>query len=84
MANTVHPPQVPRSLAAQKMERFAKETKWLAENGPKYIGRWVALEGDQLLTVGDSAKEVYAIVGNLPSPPLVVQIPEDTLPFAGW
>ncbi len=46
----------PKEFAAKwKLER-----RWLEENGPRYAGRWVALEGGQLLATGSSAREVYA------------------------
>jgi hypothetical protein len=69
---------------AQQRERFAKEARWLAENAYKYAGRWIALEGDQLLAEGATAKEVFARVENQSTPPLVIQVATDDLPFAGW
>jgi len=71
-------------ITAQQCERFAKETRWLAENSCKYAGRWIALEGDQLLAEGATAKEVFLEVENLATPPLVIQVSTDDLPFAGW
>ena len=66
-------------------ERERTEFKWLALNRHRYAGRWVALDGDQLLAVGDSAREVYAAVGNHQPAPLVTRVePEDELQFAGW
>jgi hypothetical protein len=69
---------------AQQFAKYAKESNWLVKNGHRYAGRWIALDGDQLLADGATAKEVFAIVENLPTPPLVVQVAEDDLPFAGW
>ena len=71
-------------MASPLPERFAKETKWLAENSHKYAGRWIAIEGDQLFAEGATAKEVFARVENQPAPPLVIQVADDDLPFAGW
>jgi len=66
-------------------ERERTELRWLALNRERYAGRWVALDGDQLLAVGDSAREVYAAIANHRRTPLVTRVePEDGVYFAGW
>jgi hypothetical protein len=40
--------------------RSAKSLRWLEENREKYLGQWVALDGDRLLASGSTAKEVYS------------------------
>jgi len=66
-------------------ERERTEFRWLALNRERYAGRWVALYGDQLLAVGDSAQEVYAAITNRRQTPLVTRVePEDEVYFAGW
>jgi antitoxin (DNA-binding transcriptional repressor) of toxin-antitoxin stability system len=66
-------------------QRERTEFKWLALNRERYAGRWVALEGDRLLAVGDSGREVYAAIANQGRTPLVTRIePEDEVYFAGW
>jgi hypothetical protein len=40
--------------------RSANSLRWLHENGEKYSGRWVALDGDRLIASGPTAKEVYS------------------------
>jgi antitoxin (DNA-binding transcriptional repressor) of toxin-antitoxin stability system len=66
-------------------ERGRAELRWLARNRQRYAGRWVALDGDQLLAVGDTAREVYAATANHPRTPLVTRVErEDELYFAGW
>ena len=40
--------------------RSAKSLRWLHENGHKYSGQWVALDGDRLIANGPTAKEVYS------------------------
>jgi hypothetical protein len=69
---------------AQKARNFQEEMKWLAENRHKFLGRWIALQGQKLLAEGSTAKEVFAKVADQKTPPLVVQIIEEELPFAGW
>jgi len=66
-------------------ERERTEFMWLALNRQRYAGRWVALDGDRLLAVGDSAQEVYAAIANHRQTPLVTRVEtEDELYFAGW
>ncbi|HXJ91880.1 MAG TPA: DUF5678 domain-containing protein [Terriglobia bacterium] len=67
------------------LERERSEFRWLAHNGQQYAGRWVALDGDALLAVGDSAREVYAAIAGYAGTPLVTRVePEDEVYFAGW
>lgn len=76
-----------RREAAEQLERNRREFEWLRANSVRYAGRWVALNGDQLLSAGDSAREVYAAVRrlNLDEPALVIKVEGlANLPFAGW
>ena len=38
----------------------AKSLRWLNDNRVKYLGQWVALDGDCLIASGSTAKEVYS------------------------
>jgi hypothetical protein len=69
---------------AQRDRQFSQEMNWLAQHRRTYAGRWIALEGDRLLAVGATAREVFAHVGERPRPPLVIQIENEEMPFAGW
>ncbi len=60
------------------------ELRWLAANGHAYAGQWVALQGERLLAAGSDAREVFFKVRHLSPPPLVMQVQEKGLPFAGW
>ena len=40
--------------------RSEKSLRWMHENRKKYLGQWVALDGDRLIASGSTAKEVYA------------------------
>ena len=64
--------------------QFDRELKWISENGRKFSGRWIALEGDCLLADGLTSKEVFSKVANRPQPPLVIKIAQENMPFAGW
>ena len=69
---------------AQRIVKVQREMKWLAENRSAYAGRWIALDGDRLLAVGDTSKEVFSQLTNCIEPPLVTRIDDEALPFAGW
>jgi hypothetical protein len=64
--------------------QFRRETAWLTANKHRYRGRWIAIEGDQLLAVGATSREVFSQLGTRTQPPLVVRIEEEDRPFAGW
>jgi hypothetical protein len=68
----------------RKKRHFQEELHWLNENRRKFLGQWIALEGEQLLAVGPTAKEVFSKVADQKTPPLVIKITDDELPFAGW
>jgi antitoxin (DNA-binding transcriptional repressor) of toxin-antitoxin stability system len=76
----------PAALAAQTKsagadaERDRSELRWLAANRERYAGRWVALDGDSLLAVGDSARQVYEAIGNRARTPLVTRVESDGEP----
>jgi len=62
------------------------ETKWLEEHGKEYIGQWVALSQNKLISHGTNAVEVYneAIALGFDSPFLHKIESEEDLPFGGW
>lgn len=62
-----------------------RELAWLSRNRQLYVNRWIALDGDTLLAVGNSAREVYAATAGHPGIPLVIQVePAEGANFAGW
>ncbi|MBL8218686.1 MAG: hypothetical protein JNL62_05635 [Bryobacterales bacterium] len=80
--------QAMESLSKRRHEteltRFAQERKWLRQHRQSYAGKWVALEGNELLAVGETAREVFAQVRGRSEPAFVVQIEDEEQPFAGW
>lgn len=72
-----------RTYSPAERRRDELESAWLATNRDQYVGLWIALEGDELLASGPSAKEVFAAVAGRSPAPLVMQI-ESPAPFAGW
>jgi hypothetical protein len=69
---------------ARRQRQLEMERIWLAANRHRYSGRWIALDGDRLLAVGSSSREVFSEVANHAPAPLVIHIVEQELPFAGW
>jgi hypothetical protein len=79
------PARAARADAVNEAARERSEFRWLALNRQRYAGRWVALDGNALLAVGDSAREVYAAITSREGTPLVTRVePEDGVYFAGW
>ena len=74
-----------RRRAVAMAELARREFRWLSENRRQYAHRWVALDGDRLLVVGDTAREVYAAIADYPGTPLVTQVePTEEVHFGGW
>ncbi|MFN0062666.1 MAG: hypothetical protein ACKVPX_09125 [Myxococcaceae bacterium] len=72
-----------RSYSAAERRRDELESAWLAENRDRYVGLWIALQGDELLAAAPTAREVFAAVAGRSATALVMQI-ESPAPFAGW
>ena len=68
---------------ARGISRFRQEQQWLAGNRHKYAGQWIALKGACLLAVAPTAKEVFSKVAHDKTPPLVIRVDDEALPFAG-
>jgi len=68
-----------------RLERFKKAEKWLAENREKYMNEWVCLDGDKLIAHGSDALEVdrQAKEAGIEAP-FLEHIVEEKYPFGGW
>ena len=64
----------------------SREREWLKEHRHEYIGQWVALDGDRLISHGTNAREVSeaARAAGVTTPFLAHIDPDDELPFGGW
>ncbi len=69
-----------------RLERYKKARKWLDENSQEYLGKWVCLEGDELIANGADALEVHriAIEQGIKSPFLHHIVEEPELYMGGW
>jgi aspartokinase len=45
--------------ASQPAPDFEREQRWLSEHQQEYVGQWVALEGDRLLSHGEDLNKVF-------------------------
>ncbi|MGH9855488.1 MAG: DUF5678 domain-containing protein [Blastocatellia bacterium] len=70
----------------QQIERFRKALKWIDEHRADYLGQWVALEGDRLISHGPDALQVHreAKAAGIAAP-FVERIVEQEGPYwGGW
>ncbi|MDQ3633882.1 MAG: DUF5678 domain-containing protein [Acidobacteriota bacterium] len=44
----------------ERTEKFHLAMRWIDENRAKYLGKWVCLDGDKLISSGVDAKKVFA------------------------
>ena len=69
----------------EEQERFQKALGWIKEHRAEYLGQWVVLDGDRLISHGRDARKVYdeALVAGIRTP-FLKRIIEEELPFGGW
>jgi hypothetical protein len=71
----------------EQTERFHQAMKWIDEHRAEYLGQYVALVGDRLISHGSDARQVYlAAKAAGIEVPFVERVREkETLPFmGGW
>jgi hypothetical protein len=44
----------------QQVEKYQQAMNWIREHRDEYLGQWVALDGDRLVSHGTDGKQVYA------------------------
>lgn len=69
----------------ERIAKFKRAEKWLAENREKYMNQWVCLDGDRLVAHGADALEVdrQAKATGIEAP-FLEHIVEEKYPFGGW
>lgn len=69
----------------ERIARFKRSEKWLAENREKHMNQWVCLDGDKLIAHGTDALEVdqKAKKAGIEAP-FLEHIVEEKYPFGGW
>ncbi|MGH9834763.1 MAG: DUF5678 domain-containing protein [Blastocatellia bacterium] len=65
---------------------ISREKQWLKEHRHEYVGQWVALDGDRLISHGTNAREVSEATreAGVKTPFLAHIDPDEELPFGGW
>lgn len=54
------PPQRNAETVEQQLERFRKAMQWIKEHRAEYLGQWVVLVGDRLISHGFDSRQVDA------------------------
>jgi len=71
----------------EQTDRFRKAMKWIDDHRAEYLGQWVALVGDRLISHGPDARQVYleAKAAGVEVPFVECVRKKETLPFiGGW
>lgn len=70
----------------QQLERFRQALKWIDEHRTEYLGQWVALEGDRLISHGLDALQVHreAKAAGIAAPFLERIVAEAEPYWGGW
>lgn len=70
----------------QQMERFRRAMQWIDEHRAEYLGQWVALEGDRLISHGADALQVDAAARatGIAAPFVVRVLEEPKFFYSGW
>jgi Family of unknown function (DUF5678) len=65
--------------------KFQLALQWVDENRKKFDGQWVVLDGNELISHGTDAKEVYdnARAKGIQTP-FLKRIKAEVLPWGGW
>jgi len=81
----------PQSAQRSKVKRAlqpdrSREMRWIKEHREEYAGQWVALDGDQLLSHGADARQVFADARQSVTSPFFAHLePENERHFiGGW
>jgi hypothetical protein len=69
-----------------KDEKFKLALKWIDEHRQEFDGKWVALDGNLLLSYGTDGKKVHAQAQSkgVKTPLLHRVRVNETMPFGGW
>ena len=78
--------EVRNSDLRNEREKFRLAMNWLDENRQKYLGQWVCLDGDKLISSGDDGVKVYneAIAKGIEIPFMEFVKVEETAYLGGW
>lgn len=68
----------------EEIRKYKLATEWIAEHREEYLGQWVCLDGDNLISHGEDAVEVHAEAKGIGIKiPFVVQVIEEPEYYGG-
>ncbi|MCI0338043.1 MAG: DUF5678 domain-containing protein [Acidobacteria bacterium] len=78
-------PQQQNENLHQDDEKFRRALQWVEEHRDEYLGQWVVLDGNRLISHGPDGKKVYdeARAAGIQIP-FLKHIIKEELPFGGW
>ncbi|MGI8495911.1 MAG: DUF5678 domain-containing protein [Pyrinomonadaceae bacterium] len=77
--------EIEKADLERKNEKFKRALQWVEENKEEYDGKFVLLEGDNLIAHGTNPKELYETARNKGIKiPFVKRVKAKELPFGGW
>ena len=70
----------------EEVRKFNLAMKWIKENRNEYLGKWVCLDGDKLISYGEDAVKVHQEAKRTGiTIPFVVEVrEEETAYLGGW
>jgi Family of unknown function (DUF5678) len=70
----------------EEVRKFNLAMKWIKENRDEYLGKWVCLDGDKLISSGEDGVKVYneAIAKGIEIPFVNEVRVEETAYLGGW
>lgn len=70
----------------EEVRKFNLSMKWIVENRQEYLGKWVCLDGDRLISSGKDSERVYedALKEGIKAPFLEFVKEEETHYMGGW
>lgn len=71
----------------ERIEKFHLAMRWIDEHRQEFLGKWVCLDGDKLISYGEDAKQVYVEAKSKDIKiPFIEQVrEEEKTPFwGGW
>jgi hypothetical protein len=80
-------PKIAASDWSEQAEKFHLALRWLEEHRQAYLGQWVCLDGETLVSNGEDARQVYKEAkAKGVAVPFIQQVrEEDDTPFwGGW
>jgi hypothetical protein len=70
----------------QQVEKYRKAKNWIKQHRSEYMGQWVVLDGDRLISHGADGSQVFdqARAAGIETPFLVHVVEEEEPFYAGW